>query len=150
MFCIEFDFHILHNIIDSAREKSNCFFMERGSQRVSRGEKMVLALTVLLLIAAVVCLSTMERGGTRYSISAMPEPSPAAALEMAEDQPLVNLNTATAEELAALPGIGSVRAARIVAYREEHGPFAHAEDVMDVYGIGEGLFAEFCACVTVA
>ena len=124
--------------------------MERGPRRVSRGEKTVLVLTALLLLAAVIFLGTMESGEAHYSISVKPEPTPQPLTETAEDQPLLNLNTATVEELAGLPGIGSVRAERIVAHREANGPFAYVEDIMDVQGIGEGLFSEFCAYVTVA
>lgn len=51
----------------------------------------------------------------------------------------VDLNTAGAEELEALPGIGPVLARRIVAYREEHGPFKRVEDLMKVRGIGPVL-----------
>ena len=51
----------------------------------------------------------------------------------------VNLNTASAEELASLPGIGSVLAARIVAYREEHGPFQSLDALKQVSGIGDKL-----------
>lgn len=51
----------------------------------------------------------------------------------------VNLNTASAEELASLPGIGSVLAARIVAYREEHGPFQSLDGLKQVSGIGDKL-----------
>lgn len=49
----------------------------------------------------------------------------------------VNINTATAEELTALPGIGSVLAHRIVIYRKENGPFKSADDLLKVAGIGE-------------
>jgi competence protein ComEA len=52
----------------------------------------------------------------------------------------INLNTATAAELDALPGIGPVIAERIVDYRTQHGPFARPEDLMEVSGIGEATF----------
>ena len=48
----------------------------------------------------------------------------------------VNLNTASASELTALPGIGETLAARIVAWREENGPFVRVDQVMAVSGIG--------------
>ena len=51
---------------------------------------------------------------------------------------MVNLNSATVEELMTLPGVGSVLAGRIVGYREEHGAFASVEELTNVPGIGEG------------
>ena len=45
------------------------------------------------------------------------------------------INTATAEELTALPGLGPRKAAALVAYREEHGPFATLADAAAVKGI---------------
>jgi competence protein ComEA len=48
----------------------------------------------------------------------------------------VNLNAAQREELEALPGIGPNLADRIIAYRQEHGPFLRVEDLMNVKGIG--------------
>ncbi len=53
----------------------------------------------------------------------------------------VHLNTADAAQLQMLPGVGPVLAARIVAYREQHGPFRTVEDLLDVPGIGEGKLA---------
>ena len=64
-------------------------------------------------------------------------PAPAAAGESG----LVDLNRASARELDALPGIGPVLAARIVAHRERHGPFANAEELLAVRGIGPRLLA---------
>jgi competence protein ComEA len=53
----------------------------------------------------------------------------------------LDLNTATAAGLEGLPGVGPVLAARIVAYRDEHGPFGTVEDLLDVPGIGEAKLA---------
>ena len=52
----------------------------------------------------------------------------------------VNINTASAEELAQLKGIGPSHAAKIVAYREKNGPFKMPEDLMQVSGIGQKTF----------
>jgi competence protein ComEA len=48
----------------------------------------------------------------------------------------LDINVATAEELDALPGVGPTIAGRIVAYREEHGPFSTVEELQNVSGIG--------------
>jgi competence protein ComEA len=53
----------------------------------------------------------------------------------------IDLNGATVAELEELPGVGPVLAERIAAYRDEHGPFAAVEDLLDVPGIGEGKLA---------
>ncbi len=54
---------------------------------------------------------------------------------------VLSLNTSTASELETLPGVGPVLAARIVAYREEHGPFDAVEDLLSITGIGERMLA---------
>ncbi len=54
-------------------------------------------------------------------------------------QDTININTATVEELTALPGIGPVIAGKIVEYREGH-PFATIEEVMEVKGIGPAKY----------
>lgn len=56
---------------------------------------------------------------------------------------VIDLNAASAEELATLPSIGLALAERIVAYRVEYGPFMSIEDVTHVSGIGPATFAAF-------
>lgn len=56
----------------------------------------------------------------------------------------LNLNTATQEELESLPGIGPSKAADILAFREENGPFATLEDLANVTGIGEATIENLC------
>lgn len=55
---------------------------------------------------------------------------------------LININTATKEELDTLPGIGPVTAQKIIDYRQEHGNFSSIEDIKNVKGIGEAKFSK--------
>ena len=84
--------------------------------------------------------------GTDGSSGTVPEEAPE---EPSPEPEKVNINTAAAAELTALPGIGEVLAERIVAYREEHGPFAAVEDIRNVQGIGEGKLAAIEDRITV-
>jgi len=59
-----------------------------------------------------------------------------AALTPGEPE-LLDLNTATAEQLQTLPGIGQVLAGRIVEHRQAQGPYASVEELLSVEGIGE-------------
>ncbi|MCD7903519.1 MAG: helix-hairpin-helix domain-containing protein, partial [Oscillospiraceae bacterium] len=84
-------------------------------------------------------------------VAVMPSVAAAAmAAEKTEAQTArININTASAVELQTLPGIGEVLSARIVDYREEHGAFAQIEDIKNVYGIGDGIFSNIQARITV-
>lgn len=53
---------------------------------------------------------------------------------------VVNLNTATSEQLQTIPGVGPSTAQKILDYREDNGTFQMIEDIMNVSGIGEGKF----------
>ena len=61
----------------------------------------------------------------------------------------VNLNTATFEELTAIQGIGDQRAAAILAYREQIGKYTSVEQIKDIRGIGDGLYAKIAPYLTV-
>ena len=62
---------------------------------------------------------------------------------------LININTASVDELVQLPGIGKARAQKIIAYREQYGGFAVIEDIMNVSGIKEKAFAQIKDMITV-
>ncbi|MGW6173033.1 helix-hairpin-helix domain-containing protein [Arthrobacter sp. NPDC055138] len=61
----------------------------------------------------------------------------------------ININTATAEELAELPRVGPVLAGRIVEFREQHGPYGQASDLDAVPGIGPVMLEALVELVTV-
>lgn len=88
---------------------------------------------------------------TPVQIRTLPAPTE-PALPAEETQPevpgIVNLNTATAEQLQTLPGIGPVLASRIIAYREEYGSFDTIGELANVSGIGEKRLEEIWDLVT--
>jgi competence protein ComEA len=61
----------------------------------------------------------------------------------------IDLNTATAEELDTLPGIGPVTAAAILQWRDEHGSFTTVDELLEVSGIGPATLADIEALVHV-
>ncbi|MPN10231.1 hypothetical protein SDC9_157526 [bioreactor metagenome] len=63
---------------------------------------------------------------------------------------LVNINTATKEDLMTLNGIGEITADKIIEYRTENGDFADTAELMNVYGIGEKTYEKFKDKVTVS
>ena len=75
--------------------------------------------------------------------------APAAATQAANAEDLLNINTATVDQLDALPGIGPTTAQKIIDYRTTNGPFARIEDIMNVSGIGPATFDKLRDLITV-
>ncbi|MBQ8961134.1 MAG: helix-hairpin-helix domain-containing protein [Ruminococcus sp.] len=80
-----------------------------------------------------IVIEKLEGSDTTEPVSTEAEPAPTEPL-------LLELNLATAEELQLLPGIGQSLAQRIVDYRASVGQFRNIEELMDVNGIGQGIF----------
>lgn len=104
-------------------------------------------------ILQVVCMAWLVvfYAGTAFSADAPAASDPKAAAApqpaaepKAADQPTavekININTATAEELARLNGIGPKYAQDIITHRTTYGPFEKPEDIMNVKGIGQKIF----------
>ena len=64
------------------------------------------------------------------------------ASETSQEDGRININTAGVEELTTLKGVGESRANAIIAFREEHGSFENPEDIMQIAGIKEGIYAK--------
>ncbi len=63
-----------------------------------------------------------------------------APMSLAEELGKININTATVEQLVKLKKVGKKSAQRIVEYREANGPFAKAEDITKVKGVGSKTY----------
>ena len=96
------------------------------------------AIVSLLALAPHAAAQTVSRTSAKAS-------STAAATGV-----VVNLNTASASDLEALPGIGAKTAARIVEYRQKNGPFKKIEELMNVRGVGEKNFLKLKPQISVA
>lgn len=79
-------------------------------------------------------------------------PAEGEALSQPESQETsrrININTASEEQLLTLPGIGQSRARSIVAYREEHGGFKQVEEIQQIEGIKEKVYAKLKDYITI-
>src|SRR5215813_9816655 len=97
-----------------------------------------MVLVVLLMLGIAVSVAAAQTGARKTT----------SAAQTTASTP-VNLNTASAAQLEALPGIGKAMADRIVEYRQKNGSFKKAEDLMNVRGIGEKNFLKLKPLVTV-
>ena len=76
----------------------------------------------------------------------LPTPGPTIVAATTE---LININMASQAELETLPGIGPTTAQMIISYREENGDFASIEEIINVSGIGPGLYDRIKDLITV-
>lgn len=114
--------------------------------KITKTEGLLLTLTAVFLCVLLVLFvqdrSALAESGVETAVEV-----PQEALQ--PDLTPLDLNTANAEELAELPGIGEELARRILWYREANGPFEAVEELMEVPGIGEGKFAALEDWITV-
>lgn len=85
--------------------------------------------------------------GTQQSGAVGSSGSHTASSVSAKTQSLIDINHATASELTALPGIGDATAAKIVADREQNGPFGNPSDIQRVSGIGEKKYESIASMI---
>jgi len=99
--------------------------------------------------AAATQTGTSTSGTSSSSGSASSSSASASSKSSGQTPALVNINTATAEELETLPGVGESTANAIIQDRNEHGAFSSKEDLMRVSGIGEKKYAKLEASICV-
>ncbi|HET9467795.1 MAG TPA: helix-hairpin-helix domain-containing protein [Vicinamibacterales bacterium] len=108
--------------------------------------------SLLALAAALVVMSSplvAQSGGPRpQGGGGRAAKPPVTATTMSTD--VVNLNSASAAQIASLPGIGPKTAQLVVQYRTKNGPFKKIEEIMNVRGIGEKSFLRIKDRLTVA
>ena len=105
--------------------------------------------SVLALVAALVVVSSplnAQPGAPAQGGRAAKPPVTATVMSTE----VVNLNTASAVQIASLPGIGPKTAELVVQYRTKNGPFKKIEEIMNVRGIGEKSFLRIKDRLTVA
>ena len=88
--------------------------------------------------------------GADYTITVTQREPERVTPEPPKEPALVDINTATLDELQTLTGIGPVIAQRIIDYRTENGAFTSIEDLLNVKGIGEATLNKFRDRVTIS
>ncbi len=119
----------------------------------SQGQRSAVIVTALLAVCAVsfcggfFTKSAVSSGkSASYTVLTAEEASASPALPQEALDPdetpdvYIDINTAGIEELSELNGIGEKLAERIIEYRELNGPFIHRYDIMNVSGIGSGIY----------
>lgn len=119
---------------------------ERGN--TVKCEKILLGLTALFLVFLLALFFRDRAALGAAPVTVETETAVSQESFMPDVSPL-DINGASAEELAALPGIGEVLAQRIVDYRAANGPFETVEDLTKVSGIGEKKLAGLEGRITV-
>ncbi|MDA0797075.1 MAG: helix-hairpin-helix domain-containing protein [Chloroflexi bacterium] len=109
----------------------------------------------LLALAGGIALLLAQGGPTGVVITQPPERTtssegtPEVQVAGEPSDALVDINSATANELVALPGVGPVLSERIVAYRQANGRFERADQLMAVAGIGPATYEAIRDLITV-
>jgi competence protein ComEA len=90
-----------------------------------------------------------ERLDIPYADGFSPVIPTAAVVPIKPSSDLIDINSASSFELESLPGIGATTAGKIIAYRQENGPFLSIEDIINVSGVGPGTFERIKDLITV-
>lgn len=141
---------ILFSIIRKKGPKSNqkCLPLQEstadrgrdGPLKLRKYEKVWLMIALLCALAAALVTAACRTPASAATLVLLPLTQSEAPAAQSAEETLVDINTASVDELDALPDIGPALAQRIVDYRAVNGPFRKIEEIMQVPGIGAGKF----------
>lgn len=104
--------------------------------------------TIILIIGVIGLIAVIGAElYTHYSEQQLPKGYTAEEIATMEIEPL-NINTASVDELSALPGLSKKQAQSIIDYREENGMFESAEDITSIKGISENTYRKIACYIT--
>ena len=106
------------------------------------GKKILLTITVSMVLITAFCFCAKLRDHPGLTVSVAEQTHSASSNK-------ININTATADQLDTLPGIGPKLANAIVEHRQKHGGFQKIGDLMLVDGIGQGRLDKIADLITV-
>ncbi len=119
--------------------------------KFSRAEWAALALAAGVLVYGLVRSLPAPVGELGYAVSVQRDDAvPSSSQRFYVPDGPVDLNTAGLAELLTLPGLGVTKAQAILDDRAENGPFAQAEDVIRVSGIGQATYEKMAPYITVS
>lgn len=118
------------------------FVKNQLSKEVNLMKKTLLIILIVACIGVATTISGIATAYTKTNNEGMLEAESGGLM-------IVNLNTASKDELIMVSGIGPTLAERVIQFRAENGPFENAEDVMLVKGIGEAKFKKIQSMITI-
>lgn len=112
---------------------------------IKKGESFILiSITAVFVILLIITTVGQHSDDHRYSLSSLSLSIDSACIYDGK----ININTADAKTLMLIPGIGDALSARILAYRDENGPFTEINELTNVKGIGEGTLKKIQDYIT--
>lgn len=115
-------------------------------------QKIVLQAIIVVFVTLTLLLAVFKRISYNFAfVEGTPYKPPVKVIvqEIVSDDMIVNINTATKEELMTLEGIGEVTADKIIAYRENNNGFLTIDELTEVDGIGEAKLDKIRSRITV-
>jgi competence ComEA-like helix-hairpin-helix protein len=99
-------------------------------------KRTIAAVMTALIVSAAFSCGRNKQGATQYAVPSAPV-TDAGKPTVGDERACIDLNSATADELMILPGVGKVTAAKIIEFRERHGPFRRPQDIIIIHGLSE-------------